>query len=81
MPRRSVKQRGGGRVQGFLEEDTWSIRGISIFKHFPLCVIVTVALRLIHGFTCAGILPSQYLHFSQFAGIGVLGSWYIQAGM
>ena len=34
----------------------------------------------IHGFTCAGILPSQYNHFSQFAGIGMVGSWYIQAG-
>ena len=33
-----------------------------------------------HGFMCAGILPSQYNHFSQFAGIGVIGSWYIQHG-
>ena len=81
MPRRSVKRRGGGRVQGFLEEDTWSIRGISYIQAFsPMC-LVTVAFRLIHGFACAGILPSQYLHFSQFAGIGVIGSWYIQAGM
>ena len=54
---------------------------LAIFKHFPVCVIITVAFRLIHGSTCAGILPSQYLHFSQFAGIGVLGSWHIQAGM
>ena len=36
--------------------------------------------RLIRGFTCADMLPSQYYHFSQFSGIGVVGSWYVQAG-
>ena len=36
--------------------------------------------RLVHGFTSAGILPSHYNHLSQFSGIGVIGSWYIQRG-
>ena len=26
------------------------------------------------------MLPSQYYHFSQFSVIGVVGSWYVQAG-
>lgn len=33
--------------------------------------------RLVHGFTAAGILPSQYIHFSSFSRIGVVGQWYI----
>ena len=33
--------------------------------------------RLIHAFTCAGILPSQYMHFSKFATLGVVGKWGI----
>ena len=28
--------------------------------------------RLIHAFAWAGVLPSQYNHFSQFAGIGIV---------
>ena len=59
MARRSVKRRGGGRVQGFLEEDTWLIRGNYYIQAFsPMCYI-TVVFRLIHGFTCAGILPGS----------------------
>ena len=44
MAQRSVKRRGGGRVQGFLEEDTWEV--IAIFKHFPRCVILLLFLGL-----------------------------------
>ena len=36
---------------------------------------------MVHSFTCAGILPSQYIHFSKFAGIGVVGHGYIKHGM
>ena len=55
---KKCKRRGGGRVQGFLEEDTFN-EVIAIFKHFhPMCYI-TVVFRLIHGFTCAGILPGS----------------------
>ena len=31
-------------------------------------------------FTCAGILPTQYLHFCEFAGIGGAGKRYIKTG-
>ncbi|XP_064401110.1 uncharacterized protein LOC135347149 [Halichondria panicea] len=34
--------------------------------------------KVVHGFTCAGILPSQYTHFSQFCGLGTVGQSYIR---
>ena len=37
--------------------------------------------RLVHAFTTAGIIPSQYTHFSMFAELGVVGKWYINNGM
>ena len=43
-----------------------------------MCVCGGVC-RLIHAFTCAGILPSQYSHFSQFADVGVIRKWYIHS--
>ena len=36
--------------------------------------------RFVHAFTCAGILPSQYINFCEFAGIGVVGHWYMRQG-
>ena len=33
---------------------------------------------MVHAFTCAGVLPSQYDHMSQFAGIGCVGHNYIR---
>jgi hypothetical protein len=33
--------------------------------------------KLVHAFTCAGILPRQYIHFSNFAHLGTVGKWYI----
>ena len=34
--------------------------------------------RLVHVFTCACMLPHQYINFSTFAGIGTVGKWYIR---
>lgn len=36
--------------------------------------------RLVHAFTAAGIIPSQYTHFSTFAELGVVGKWYTSNG-
>lgn len=36
--------------------------------------------RVIHAFTSAGVLPSQYCHFSTFAGLGRVGGAYIKHG-
>ena len=46
-----------------------------------LYVDVIINCRLVHAFTCAGIIPSHYIHFCDFAGIGKVGKWYIQSGM
>ena len=39
-----------------------------------------IMCRMVRSFTCAGILPSQYMHMSQFAGMGAVGHSYIRAG-
>ncbi len=39
-----------------------------------------ILCRVVYGFTCAGILPSQYTHFSQFCGLGTVGQSYIRQG-
>jgi len=36
--------------------------------------------RVIHSFTAAGILPSQYTNLSRFAGLGTVGGGYITQG-
>ena len=35
---------------------------------------------MVHSFTCAGILASQYINLSQFAGLGTVGNAYIRQG-
>ena len=41
----------------------------------------TCTIRLVHAFTCAGILPLQYIKFCTFADIGNIGKWYIYKGI
>ena len=36
---------------------------------------------LVHAFTAAGIAPTQYVHISSFADLGVVGRWYITKGV
>ncbi len=35
---------------------------------------------MIHGFTCAGMLPTQFIKLSRFAGIGTVKHGYISRG-
>ena len=37
-------------------------------------------VRLVHAFTSAGVLPSQYKRMSMFAEMGVVGRGYIDQG-
>ncbi len=37
--------------------------------------------KLVYAFTGAGIIPSQYLHLSIFAGLGTVGYAYIRKGI
>ena len=48
------------------------------FIGYVLCY--TGACRLVHGFTCAGVLPTQYINFARFSGIGSVGHGYIRQG-
>ena len=41
---------------------------------------IPIYTRLVHSFTCAGILPTQYLKFSRFAGMGHVGYKYMEKG-
>ena len=36
--------------------------------------------RLVRGFTSAGVLPTQYVNFAKFSGIGSVGHGYIRQG-
>ena len=36
--------------------------------------------RLVHAFTAAGVLPSQYKRMSAFAEMGAVGKQYIDKG-
>ena len=37
-------------------------------------------IPVVHGFTCAGVLPTQYIKFARFSGIGSVGHGYIRQG-
>ena len=39
---------------------------------------VVVVCRLVHSFTCAGILPAQYIKFCEFGGMGHVGHRYMK---
>ena len=43
-------------------------------------IIFPISRRLVHAFTCAGMLPQQYIKLSKFAEIGVNGKWDIDKG-
>ena len=47
-------------------------RCVYTYVHVHVCVCVS-SFRLVHAFTCAGILPRQYIHFSLFAHLGTVG--------
>ena len=37
--------------------------------------------RMVHAYTCAGILPTQYINFCNLAGIGGMKKSYIYSGV
>ena len=73
-------RRAHGLAPDFLEDVILSTKS-GCFQLFITLIITTChTCRLIHAFTCAGILPRQYVHFSKFAHIGNVGKWYINEG-
>ena len=62
----------------------WTLSGASeVCARFISYMLLQLLLlcRLVHAFTAAGILPSQYMKFSDFATLGNVGKWYIQQGI
>ena len=47
---------------------------------FLLCINFTFLDRLVHSFTCAGILQSQYIKLTSFARLGIIQNGYIRHG-
>ena len=72
VPQGDVAQDDGGQVQGWLGDVTSSTKSKICWDSLYHDVISTM--------TCNRLMPSQYYHFSQFSGIGVVGSWNVQAG-
>ena len=73
----SVSRSSGGPVHEHLEDATPEVS----FRYFLSCTRDTETIfRIVHAFTCAGILPSQYIQFTTRANLGTLGPWYISLG-
>ena len=54
---------------------------MSVHKHIHVYASIYLSLnRMVHSFTCAGILQTQYIKFSQFAGLGSVQNGYIRRG-
>ena len=78
---RNVTVNDVGQALEYLMEDTRSIKSSKLCCDLIFINVMITPNRLIQGFTCAGIIPSQYIHFSSFSGIGTVGKWYIRSGM
>ena len=67
----------------FLGVAIWSIRS-KVVCCCPAvgsyCLSNVLWFRLVHAFTCADVLPRQYIKLSRFADIGVVGKWFISRG-
>ena len=77
----NVEENSGGQVHG-----CWKIYYKSeVIVHCTICFPQVQSnckrFRIVHAFTCTGILPSQYVHFSAHAKLGTLGAWHITSGM
>ena len=75
-------RRHHGPVLVSLVDSTWSTKSKILIP--PLCnasVIVENVCRMVHAFTCAGVLPSQYTKVTQFGGLGCVGDAYVRLGM
>ena len=69
----TVHELSGGPVHDFLMVITLS--------HVQSLSCLSWVCRLVHAFTTAGTTPTQYVHFSSFADLGVVGRRYIMKGV
>lgn len=54
---------------------------VVVLRTINFIITWLLLFRMVHAFTCAGMLPSQYTHLSEFAGVGVVGHAYIRRGL
>ena len=74
-------RREHGQAPGYLGVIIWSTK--SRFINVVMAMVVrdcNSLRRMIHGFTCAGMLPTHYIKMSRFAGIGTAKHGYISKG-
>lgn len=79
----AIGKRGPGPVRGCSVIFTWPIKSMLLsLVHILICihVVIHIAYRLVHGFTCAGVLPTQYINFARSVGLGRMGHAYIRQG-
>ena len=79
-----------GVVNATILHEYGQARGYSvdtILSTKSLCILYTICdnldpyvYRLVHAFTAAGVLPSQYKQMSTFAEVGTIGKQYINKG-
>ena len=75
-------RRGLGPVQECVVVFSWPIKGKLIITPTQFaCMLLCHPIRFVHAFMCAHVLPTQYIHFSKFAGIGKIGHGYINQGI
>ena len=74
----------GCRKQTRVWASSRAFAGHHLVNHKYVCSLIIQYLmfghRLVHAFTAAGCLPSQYTRFSKFAEMGVVGKGYIGKG-
>ena len=78
----SASSSGGcGPAPGSCEPEVSSVLLYTLFEsHTSLQLFITLC-RLVHSFTCAGVLQSQYVKLCSFAGIGTVRNAYIRHGI
>ena len=70
-----------GPVPGYSVGTTLSIRSLWIVYYvYAQCPSIYYVNRIVHAFTAAGVLPSQYKRMSTFARMGKIGKNYINKG-
>ena len=77
----AIDKGGLGPVQECWVVFTSPIKSVLLFLVCMTCVTyMYITCRLVHGFTCAGVLPTQYINFARFADLGRMGHAYIRQG-
>lgn len=53
---------------------------VTVYAVYLISLPYAHSCRVVHSFTCAGILQTQYIQLSKFAGLGTVENTYIRHG-